>query len=145
MGGLRPTPCVKLVVPVNRESLLYRSRIKKLPWREPVTRRSDVGISVDWLPTEKVISSGFWTRVQFPSSPPKNTAEKDTFSAVFFYPSRRLGISSPHEVWWISSALWAVYHHAMACILCGLMIYNAPHWWYTATSCLMIYTFCESD
>ena len=28
-------------------------------------------------------------------SPPKNTAEKDTFSAVFFYPSRRLGISSP--------------------------------------------------
>ena len=26
-------------------------------------------------------------------SAPKNTAEKDTFSAVFFYPSRRLGIS----------------------------------------------------
>ena len=49
--------------------------------------------------------------VQVPSSAPKNTAEKDTFSAVFFYPSRRLGISSPHEVWWISSALWAVYHH----------------------------------
>ena len=36
----------------------------------------------------------------------KNTAEKDTFSAVFFYPSRRLGISSPQ----------GVYHHALACI-----------------------------
>ena len=32
--------------------------------------------------------------VQIPSSAPKNTAEKDTFSAVFFYPSHRLGISS---------------------------------------------------
>ena len=40
---------------------------------------------------------------------PKNTAEKDTFSAVFFYPSRRLGISSPHEVWWISSAPLELY------------------------------------
>ena len=58
--------------------------------------------------------------VQIPFSPPKNTAEKDTFSAVFFYPSRRLGISSPHEVWWISSALWAVYHHASACIFLRL-------------------------
>ena len=29
----------------------------------------------------------------------KNTAEKDTFSAVFFYPSRRLGISSPLGVY----------------------------------------------
>ena len=63
---------------------------------------------------------GFWTRVRFSSAPPKNTAEKDTFSAVFFYPSRRLGISSPHEVWWISSALWAVYHHASACIFLRL-------------------------
>ena len=58
--------------------------------------------------------------VQIPFSPPKNTAEKDTFSAVFFYPSRRLSISSPHEVWWISSALWAVYHHASACIFLRL-------------------------
>ncbi|MBQ8504984.1 MAG: hypothetical protein IJ492_01850, partial [Clostridia bacterium] len=31
--------------------------------------------------------------------------------------NRRFGISSPHEVWWISSALWAVYHHALACII----------------------------
>ena len=35
------------------------------------------------------------TWVRFPYGSPKNTAEKDTFSAVFFYPSRRLGISSP--------------------------------------------------
>ena len=36
-----------------------------------------------------------------PSSAPKNTAEKDTFSAVFFYPSRRLGMAStrPRVVW----------------------------------------------
>ena len=53
----------------------------------------------------------------------------------FFYPSRRLGISSPREAWCISSALRAVSHHAPACISCGLMIYNASHWWYTATSC----------
>ena len=33
-----------------------------------------------------------------------------------FYPLRSNGISSPHEVWWISSALRAVYHHALACI-----------------------------
>ena len=50
----------------------------------------------------------------------KNTAEKYPFLQYFFYPSRRLGISSPHEVWWISSALWAVYHHASACIFLRL-------------------------
>ena len=38
----------------------------------------------------------------------------------FFYPSRRLGISSPREVRCISSALRAVYHHASACILLRL-------------------------
>ena len=54
--------------------------------------------------------------VQIPFSPPKNTAEKDTFSAVFFYPSRRLGISSPHEVWWISSAL-------LGCISSRISVY----------------------
>ena len=58
--------------------------------------------------------------VQVSLAAPKNTAENDMFSAVFFYPSRRLGISSPHEVWWISSALWAVYHHASACIFLRL-------------------------
>ena len=47
-------------------------------------------------------------RILYPFRSPftKNTAEKDTFSAVFFYPSRRLGISSPQ----------GVYHHALACI-----------------------------
>ena len=96
----------------------------------------------DW----KSCLRGTVTRVQIPNSPPKNTAENDTFSAVFFYPSRRLGISSPHEVWWISSALWAVYHHASACIFLrlddilarkrdilvfGRMICNSlRNWWY---------------
>ena len=79
----------------------------------------------------------FNMRVQVPSPAPKNTAEKDTFSAVFFYPSRRLGISSPHEVWWISSALWAVYHHASTCIFLRLDdIQNFV---------LMICNFCEID
>ena len=59
------------------------------------------------------------------------------FSAVFFYPSRRLGISSPHEVWWISSALWAVYHHASACIFLRLDDMQ--------NSVLMICNFCEID
>ena len=51
----------------------------------------------------------------------KNTAEKDTFSAVFFYPSRKLGISSPQ----------GVYHHRRCIPLrlddiqhCVLVIYN---------------------
>ena len=39
-----------------------------------------------------------------------------TKSSLFVYPSRRLGISSTHEVRRISSALWAVSHHAPACI-----------------------------
>ena len=47
LGGLRPKPCVKLVVTVNRELLLYRSCIKKLPWRKPVNRRPDVGNLID--------------------------------------------------------------------------------------------------
>ena len=38
-----------------------------------------------------------------------------------FYPLRRNGISSPHQVWWISSkrarkSLFFAYHHALACI-----------------------------
>ena len=71
-----------------------------------------------------------------PTSAPKNTAEKDTFSAVFFYPSRRLGISSPHEVWWISSALWAVYHRRRCIPLRLDDIQNFV---------LMICNFCEID
>ena len=58
--------------------------------------------------TVNLLSLTSLVRIQLP--PPKNTAEKDTFSAVFFYPSRRLGISS--ALWgWISSRLWRVYHH----------------------------------
>ena len=51
----------------------------------------------------------------------------------FFYPSRRLGISSPREVRCISSALRAVSHHASACILLRLNeIQSVPLWWYTS-------------
>ena len=34
-------------------------------------------------------ADGNIVRVQVPPSAPKNTAEKDTFSAVFFYPLRK--------------------------------------------------------
>ena len=57
--------------------------------------------------------------------------------AVFFYPLRSNGISSPHEVWWISSK--RAFYFALFCISSRfsvywnsvMMIYNAPHWWYT--------------
>ena len=42
----------------------------------------------------------------------KNTAEKDTFSAVFFYPLRKQ--------WHIISPFGAVSHHAPACIFLRL-------------------------
>ena len=83
-----------------------------------------VGQVLDSTPTKKVVS--YWYG--------------------FFYPNRRFGISSRFSVHLISS-FGAVYHHGIAVhtLSCGLMIYNALHWWYSATSCLMIYTFCESD
>ena len=51
-------------------------------------------------------------------NPPAPTKKFDKFRLVeFFYPSRRLGISSPREAWCISSAPFgAVSHHALACI-----------------------------
>ena len=51
-------------------------------------------------------------------APPKKFRKR--MLSEFFYPSRRLGISSPREVRCISSALRAVYHHASACILLRL-------------------------
>ena len=60
------------------------------------------------------------------SSPAFGTKKVVSIGYDFFYPNRRFGISSPHEVWWISSALWAVYHHGIAVhtLSCGLMRYN---------------------
>ena len=45
-------------------------------------------------------------RVQIPPAPPKKNEANASF---FFYPSRRLGISSPHEVRCISSAPVGLY------------------------------------
>ena len=50
---------------------MYRSSTKELPEDKPVCRRVGWGNLKDKLPTEKVILIGFWTRVRFPSSPPK--------------------------------------------------------------------------
>ena len=56
---------------------------------------------------------------------PKNTHSKE---CVFFYPSRRLGISSPREVRCISSAPLGLYLITRQRVFsCGLMRYNAPH------------------
>ena len=59
---------------------------------------------------------------------PKNTHSKE---CVFFYPSRRLGISSRFSVYIIAVG---VYHHRRCILLrldeiqhCVLMIYNASH------------------
>ena len=65
----------------------------------------------------------------------KNTAEKDTFSAVFFYPSRRLGISSPQGVYHHCTKC-GVYHHRRCIPLRLDDIQNFV---------LMICNFCEID
>ena len=67
------------------------------------------------------------------------------FASAFSYPSRRLGISSPHKARCISSALRAVCHHVSACIYlrldeiqhCVLMIYR--------NKLRMIYNSCAVD
>ena len=71
---------------------------------------------------------------RFPYGSPKNTAEEIIFSAVFFYPNRRFGISSRFSVYLISPLGW-ISSLVRVYLSCGLMIYNATHWWYTATSC----------
>ena len=50
------------------------------------------------------------------SSPVIRSKKSKSSDLDFFIQADRLGISSPHEVWWIPSALRAVYHHALACI-----------------------------
>jgi len=50
--------------------------------------------------------------------------------SVFVYPSRRLGISSPHNVRCISSRAASrpcISSRASVHLACGLMIYNASH------------------
>ena len=71
------------------------------------------------------------------SSPAGGAKKKDRFlKRSFFYPSHRLGISSPRKVRCISSkrqnqsAFLHLITHQRA-FFCGLMIYNASHWWYT--------------
>ena len=62
------------------------------------------------------------------------------YSPFFFYPSRRLGISSPREAWCISSASLGLYLITRQRVFsCGLMIYNTLCWWYAIPTELMIY------
>ena len=64
--------------------------------------------------TVNLLSLTSLVRIQLP--PPTKKELLSTKSSFFVYPSRRLGISSPHNVRCISSALRAVSHHAPACI-----------------------------
>ena len=114
-----PTGPPKEKTPLQASFLLGRGREDSRELRVEVRARASSLLTEKGLKKSRIanrtarcaVRRGVPPKAQFPTGPPKNTAEKDTFSAVFFYPSRRLGISSPHEVWWISSALWAVYHH----------------------------------
>ena len=62
---------------MNRDFAFVSVMHKKATWGEACLSASHRGISIDWLPTEKVMSSGLRTRVQFPSVPPnENGAPK---------------------------------------------------------------------
>ena len=79
-----------------------------------------------------VVKSG--TRVRIPPTAPKKNELLSTKSSFFFYPSRRLGISSPHKVRCISSAPLGLYLTTRQRVFflrpdemqhCVLMIYNS--------------------
>ena len=79
-----------------------------------------------------VVKSG--TRVRIPPTAPKKNELLSTKSSFFFYPSRRLGISSPHKVRCISSAPLGLYLITRQRVFflrldemqhCVLMIYNS--------------------
>ena len=76
--------------------------------------------------------------LRFATSLGERTKKVVSIGYDFFYPSRRLGISSPHKVQRISSALWAVYHHASACI--SLRLDDMPLFeWMIYKACALIY------
>ena len=85
--------------------------------------------------TVNLLSLTSVVRIHHP--PPTKTEHLSTDKcSVFVYPSRRLGISSPREVRCISSAPSGLYFITRQRVFsCGLMICNASHWWYAATSC----------
>ena len=65
------------------------------------------------------------------SNPTFSARKKQVARLAFFYPSRRLGISSPHEVRCISSRAArrpCISSRASVHFPCDLMIYNASHW-----------------
>ena len=75
--------------------------------------------------------SSFVIELHFRTTTPKNTHSKE---CVFFYPSHRLGISSPRGVRSISPTtaeplLYLITRQRV--FSCGLMIYNTSCWWYT--------------
>ena len=59
------------------------------PISEPVIRRALRGISIEWMPTEKVMSRGFWTRVQFPPVPPNRAGVLFAPLLYLFWCNRR--------------------------------------------------------
>ena len=77
-------------------------------------------------------------KLHFYTISPKNSKSTDL---EFFYPSRRLGISSEASRYIIKGGfppLHLITHQRASS--CGLMIYNTTCWWYAIPSELMIYT-----
>ena len=64
----------------------------------------------------QLVARVLWEHDAAGSSPVTPTKKVVSFWYDFFYPLRSNGISSPHEVRRISSALWAAYHHSLECI-----------------------------
>ena len=75
--------------------------------------------------TVNLLSLTSLVRIQLP--PPTKKELLSTKSSFFVYPSRRLGISSPREAWWISSRA-----ASRPCISSRASVYPPAAWWYPA-------------
>ena len=107
--------------------------------------RGGLGIIRDDLGSYSKVLKTVWvwkpTGVRIPLPPPTKRELLSIKSSLFVYPSRRLGISSPHNVRCISSAPLGLYLITrQRASYCGLMRYNTSCWWYAIPSDLMIYT-----
>ena len=68
-----------------------------------------------------------WTRVQFPSAPPKNTAE-DFFCSIFLSIAKAMVY---HQTFGLDIIAAGVYHQPQVVFSFAMMIYNTLCWLYT--------------
>ena len=107
----------------------------ELGWNLPPTASDEIKSAILTCRKADFIAQRFHPRSGFIPTQADLTEKDCNFVSKlqsFFYPNRRFGISSRFSVHLISS-FGSVYHHGIAVhtLSCGLMIYNAPHWWYT--------------